>query len=83
MEAPDAVSRRSARASRRLDRRVRYELAALNAPRRKNTTTTTIATWSTRWNFGPGWEPTLLDAYGVEPDPSRTRYYRLLWDLGP
>ena len=41
-----------------------------------------IATWSTGWNFGPGWERLLLDAYGVEPDPERTAYYRLLWDLG-
>lgn len=42
-----------------------------------------IATWSTEWNFGPGWEELLLDAYGVGPDPERTAYYRLLWDLGP
>ena len=42
-----------------------------------------VATWSTTWNYGPGWETTLLDAYGVAPDPDRTRYYRLLWDLGP
>jgi kanamycin kinase len=42
-----------------------------------------VATWSTEWNYGPGWEPLLLDAYGVRPDPGRTRYYRLLWDLGP
>ena len=41
-----------------------------------------IATWSAGWNYGPGWEPLLLDAYGVEPDPDRTAYYRLLWDLG-
>ena len=40
-----------------------------------------IATWSTTWNYGPGWEGELLDAYGVPPDPDRTRYYRLLWDL--
>ncbi len=40
-----------------------------------------IATWSTEWNFGPGWESALLDAYGIEPDPARTAYYRLLWDL--
>ncbi|WP_329347924.1 aminoglycoside 3'-phosphotransferase [Streptomyces sp. NBC_01261] len=40
-----------------------------------------IATWSTRWNYGPGWEEPLLDAYGVEPDPERIRYYRLLWRL--
>jgi hypothetical protein len=42
-----------------------------------------IATWSTTWNYGPGWETALLDAYGIAPDPDRTRYYRLLWDLGP
>jgi len=42
-----------------------------------------VATWSTQWNYGPGWEDALLDAYGVSPDPGRTRYYRLLWDLGP
>jgi kanamycin kinase len=42
-----------------------------------------IATWSTQWNYGPGWEHRLLDAYGVAPDPRRTAYYRLLWDLGP
>lgn len=40
-----------------------------------------VATWSAEWNFGPGWERLLLDAYGVRPDPERTRYYRLLWDL--
>lgn len=42
-----------------------------------------IATWSTEWNYGPGWDGLLLDAYGARPDPNRTRYYRLLWDLGP
>jgi kanamycin kinase len=42
-----------------------------------------IATWSTQWNYGPGWERRLLDAYGVRPDPDRTRYYRLLWETGP
>ncbi len=40
-----------------------------------------IATWSTQWNYGPGFEEPLLAAYGVVPDPERTRYYRLLWDL--
>jgi aminoglycoside phosphotransferase len=40
-----------------------------------------IATWSTRWNYGPGWEQSLLDAYGVTGDRVRTEYYRLLWDL--
>ena len=41
-----------------------------------------IATWSTGWNYGPGWEQLLLDAYGIKPDEERTRYYRLLWELG-
>jgi kanamycin kinase len=40
-----------------------------------------VATWSTEWNYGPGWEEHLLDAYGIGPDPERTAYYRLLWDL--
>jgi kanamycin kinase len=42
-----------------------------------------IATWSTQWNYGAGWEPALLAAYGIAPDDERTNYYRLLWDLGP
>lgn len=37
-----------------------------------------IATWSSELNYGPGWEGLLLDAYGIPPDPERTRYYRLL-----
>jgi kanamycin kinase len=41
-----------------------------------------IATWSTGWNYGPGWEQVLLDAYGVKLDLERTRYHRLLWELG-
>jgi kanamycin kinase len=42
-----------------------------------------IATWATEWNYGPGWEQPLLDAYGVAPDRQRTKYYRLLWELCP
>lgn len=42
-----------------------------------------VATWSTAWNFGPGWEGALLDGYGIEPDAERTAYYRLMWDLSP
>jgi kanamycin kinase len=42
-----------------------------------------VATWSTTWNYGPGWERPLLEAYGVAPDAERTAYYRLLWDVGP
>ena len=40
-----------------------------------------VATWNTRMNYGPGWEGALLDAYGIELDPVRYAYYRLLWDL--
>ncbi|HEX4060131.1 MAG TPA: aminoglycoside 3'-phosphotransferase [Streptosporangiaceae bacterium] len=40
-----------------------------------------VAAWSTEWYYGPGWEPLLLSAYGIAPDPGRSRYYRLLWDL--
>jgi aminoglycoside phosphotransferase len=37
-----------------------------------------VATWGTEWNYGPGWDGLLLDAYGAPPDTERTRYYRLL-----
>lgn len=41
-----------------------------------------IATWSADWNYGPGWQDRLLDAYGIDAgDEERTSYYRLLWDL--
>jgi kanamycin kinase len=40
-----------------------------------------VATWSLGWNFGPGWEPAFLEEYGIEPDPVRTSFYRLLYDL--
>ncbi|MEM9133875.1 MAG: aminoglycoside 3'-phosphotransferase [Actinomycetota bacterium] len=42
-----------------------------------------VATWSLAWNYGPGWERELFDAYGVDADPDLIRYYRLLWDVGP
>jgi kanamycin kinase len=42
-----------------------------------------VATWSTQWNWGQEWERPLLDAYGIDPDPDRMKYYRLLWILGP
>ncbi len=40
-----------------------------------------IAAWSSVWNYGPGWEQNVYDAYGYEPDSAKIRYYRLLWDL--
>ena len=41
-----------------------------------------VATMSLGWNFpdADGIEPELLDAYGVDPDPVRTDYYRRLWN---
>lgn len=42
-----------------------------------------VATWSTEWNYGPGWDGELLAAYGIAPDAERTAYYRLLWDCTP
>jgi kanamycin kinase len=40
-----------------------------------------VATWSITWNFGPDFEPLFLNAYGVQPDEHRIRFYRLLYDL--
>lgn len=40
-----------------------------------------VATWSTQWNYGPGWEAPLLDAYGIAPDPERIEFYRRVWSV--
>lgn len=40
-----------------------------------------IASLSLDWNFGEGHQHELFDAYGIEPDEERIRYYRALWDL--
>lgn len=40
-----------------------------------------VASWSTQWNYGPGWEGLLYDSYGIDPDMRKIRFYRLLWDL--
>lgn len=40
-----------------------------------------IGAWSTKWNIGPGWEQLFLDRYGVEADPERITFYRLVYDL--
>ncbi len=40
-----------------------------------------VATWSTAWNVGPGYEDAFLNAYEIEPDADRIAYYRLLYDL--
>jgi kanamycin kinase len=39
------------------------------------------ATWSIGWNLGEEWSDRFMAAYGVEPDPTRLRWYRLLYDL--
>ena len=33
-------------------------------------------------NYGPGWEDTYFEAYGIAPDEGRLAYYRALWDAG-
>jgi kanamycin kinase len=40
-----------------------------------------IASLSLDWNFGEGHQPELFDAYGIQADPERIRYYRALWEL--
>jgi kanamycin kinase len=40
-----------------------------------------IASLSLDWNFGEGHQPELFDAYGIDPDDARIRYYRSLWEL--
>lgn len=39
-----------------------------------------VASMSTEWNYGPGWEDALIEAYGVDPDLERLAYYRELWN---
>ncbi|MGN7861957.1 phosphotransferase [Microbacterium sp. 22303] len=39
-----------------------------------------VASMSTGWNYGPGYEDVLIEAYGVDPDRERLAYYRDLWD---
>jgi kanamycin kinase len=40
-----------------------------------------VGGWSVGWNFGEELEPTFYESYGVDPDPARIRFYRLLYDL--
>lgn len=40
-----------------------------------------VGTWSTEWNYGPGWEELYLESYGIAADRGRIRFYRDLWDL--
>lgn len=40
-----------------------------------------VATWSVTWNLGPGYDDRFFHAYGIDPDPARIHFYRLLYDL--
>jgi len=40
-----------------------------------------VASWSINWNFSPGWEGELFDAYGIARDEPKLRFYRLMWQL--
>jgi kanamycin kinase len=40
-----------------------------------------VGAWSVGWNFGEEHEPLFYEGYGIEPDPRRIRFYRLLYDL--
>jgi kanamycin kinase len=40
-----------------------------------------VGAWSVGWNFGTDYEPLFYESYGVEPDPGRIAFYRLLYDL--
>jgi len=39
-----------------------------------------VASMSTAWNYGEGWEDALIEAYGISPDRERLSYYRELWN---
>ena len=39
-----------------------------------------VGGWSKGWNFGTELEPLFYDSYGIEPDPDRIAFYRLLWE---
>jgi kanamycin kinase len=40
-----------------------------------------VTSWSIAWNLSPGWEEPFYAAYGVDPDPDRIAFYRLLYDM--
>ena len=40
-----------------------------------------VGAWSVCWNFGQELEPVFYESYGVDPDPERIRFFRLLYDL--
>jgi kanamycin kinase len=40
-----------------------------------------VGAWSVTWNLGDEWEDRFYRSYGVEPQPDRIAFYRLLYDL--
>jgi kanamycin kinase len=40
-----------------------------------------VGAWSAGWNFGEEHEARFYEGYGIEPDPERIRFYRLLYDV--
>jgi kanamycin kinase len=40
-----------------------------------------VGSWSVVWNFGAEHEAVFFENYGIEPDPERIAFYRLLYDL--
>ncbi|GAA0403177.1 aminoglycoside phosphotransferase APH(3') [Acrocarpospora corrugata] len=40
-----------------------------------------VAAWSMDWNFSPGYDGLVYEAYGIAPDAERIAYYRLLWEM--
>jgi kanamycin kinase len=40
-----------------------------------------VGAWSVGWNYGTEFEPLYYESYGIDPDPERIRFYRLLYDL--
>ncbi len=41
-----------------------------------------VASLSLDWNYGEGLQDRFFEAYGIERDEERIRYYRSLWHLG-
>lgn len=40
-----------------------------------------VASWSTTWDIGDGWERAFVEAYGFEWDQTRVDYFRLLYTV--
>lgn len=41
-----------------------------------------VATYSLGWNYGPGYDHLVYEGYGIDEDPERVAWYRMLWDFG-